>query len=133
MSLSVFHELLETDPLDQDSDEDGLTEWEEVRGFDTDPLLLDSDHDMIFEGIEVGRYVNTLAEVYSISKDTLYDVGAMAHDGDGSLAEEDGWGSYFIELDVNDWNQLITEDLENDGWSDHVFVEGNYAYLTSSV
>ncbi len=90
----IITELIETDPLDQDTDEDGLTEKEEVRGFRTDPLLTDSDHDMVFDGTEVGRFVNTLADVYNIPQDTVYDAGSMAHDDDATNGDQYIYGDH---------------------------------------
>ncbi|MCK6503439.1 hypothetical protein L6R53_08590, partial [Myxococcota bacterium] len=42
-----------TDPLDEDSDDDGLTDGDEVEVFDTDPLDADSDDDDLLDGEEV--------------------------------------------------------------------------------
>ncbi|MCK4614282.1 MAG: VCBS repeat-containing protein, partial [Thermoplasmata archaeon] len=93
-SNEILTELTETDPLDMDSDEDGLTEWEEVYGFGTDPLDTDSDHDMIFDGTEVGRFVNTLAEVYNIPQFTVYDGGAMAHNAAATNGDQYIYGDH---------------------------------------
>jgi len=46
--------VLGTDPLDPDSDDDGLLDGEEVNTFDTDPLDPDTDDDGLSDGEEVG-------------------------------------------------------------------------------
>ena len=125
----IVTELIETDPLDQDSDEaggtirfrlavectaldkHGITEREEVRGFGTDPLLTDSDHDMnwwgaapavkidpkgrcVFDGTEVGRFVNMLAEVYNIPQDTIFYGGSMAHNPSAANGDQYIYGDH---------------------------------------
>ena len=46
---------LGTDPLDQDTDDDGLSDGEEVLTFSTDPLNVDTDLDGLQDGTEVGN------------------------------------------------------------------------------
>ncbi|MDC1020815.1 right-handed parallel beta-helix repeat-containing protein, partial [bacterium] len=46
---------LGTDPLDQDTDDDGLSDGEEVLTFSTDPLNVDTDSDGLQDGTEVGN------------------------------------------------------------------------------
>ncbi|RMH02382.1 MAG: hypothetical protein D6702_08990, partial [Planctomycetota bacterium] len=58
--LADLHELAAgTDPADQDSDDDGLSDWHESSlnpaSTGTDPLLLDSDGDGLQDGTELGR------------------------------------------------------------------------------
>jgi len=42
-----------TDPLDSDSDDDGLTDGDEVNVYGTDPLDSDSDDDGLLDGYDV--------------------------------------------------------------------------------
>jgi hypothetical protein len=42
-----------TDPLDADTDDDGLTDGEEVLTVGTDPLLADTDEDGIADGVDI--------------------------------------------------------------------------------
>jgi hypothetical protein len=54
--LTDYNELAYgTDPLDQDTDDDSLSDGEEVYSFFTDPLSLDTDNDGIQDGTEVGN------------------------------------------------------------------------------
>lgn len=46
-------EKLGTNPLDPDSDHDGLGDYQEVKVYGTDPLNPDTDHDSISDGEEV--------------------------------------------------------------------------------
>jgi len=48
--------LLGTDPFDPDTDDDGLTDGEEVEVYGTDPLDPDTDHDGLSDGDEVHVY-----------------------------------------------------------------------------
>jgi hypothetical protein len=54
-----------TDPLDQDTDDDGLSDGEEVLTFSTDPLNVDTDSDGIQDGTEVGSYTWWLGEPWN--------------------------------------------------------------------
>lgn len=45
-----------TDPFDPDSDDDGLTDGQEVNTYKTDPLNPDSDYDLLKDGAEVLKH-----------------------------------------------------------------------------
>ncbi len=63
---------LGTDPNDPDSDDDGLSDWDEVQVFGTDPLDPDTDGDNLSDGDEVQLYMtNPLNE--DTDGDTLPD------------------------------------------------------------
>ena len=47
---------LGTDPLDADTDNDGLSDSAEVSTYDTDPLLADTDGDRLDDGYEINTY-----------------------------------------------------------------------------
>ncbi len=47
---------LGTNPTNPDTDEDGLSDGQEVRKFKTDPLNADSDGDRIKDGEEIFKY-----------------------------------------------------------------------------
>jgi outer membrane protein OmpA-like peptidoglycan-associated protein len=49
-------EQLGTDPLNPDSDADGLNDGEEVNSYKTDPLSPDSDSDGLNDGVEITQY-----------------------------------------------------------------------------
>jgi hypothetical protein len=63
----------ETDPFDADTDDDGLSDGDEVNTYGTDPLSLDTDEDGLQDGTESG--------VVSGTPDT--DVGIFIPDADG--------------------------------------------------
>lgn len=52
--------LLGTNPADADSDDDGVTDGDEVHLHGTDPLAADSDSDGISDGVEIGFGFNPL-------------------------------------------------------------------------
>ncbi len=94
---------LETNPCDPDTDHDGLTDLEELRGqanppsffpFNpTDPLDHDTDNDWIYDGPEV-RWVCTELLFVSLDNDgdTFIDedpVDEVDNDGDGLIDEDD--------------------------------------------
>ena len=43
-----------TNPLDADTDDDGIADGEEVNTYGTDPLDADTDDDWVRDGTEVG-------------------------------------------------------------------------------
>ncbi len=61
---------LGTDPLDPDSDDDGLSDWDEIALYDTDPTLADTDGD----GLEDGQEADPTLATDPLLEDT---------DGDG--------------------------------------------------
>lgn len=94
---------METNPCDPDTDHDGLTDWEELRGqanppaflpFNpTNPLDHDTDNDWLFDGEEVS-WVCTELTVMSLDNDGdgLIDedpVDGLDNDGDGLIDEDD--------------------------------------------
>ncbi|MHC4867959.1 MAG: right-handed parallel beta-helix repeat-containing protein, partial [Planctomycetota bacterium] len=96
--LTDFEEVVNygTDPLSPDSDGDGLTDFQEVRDYGTDPLSGDSDSDGLTDWEEVNIH-----RTNPISADT---------DGDGM---PDGWEvTYLLDpLAKNDWRA----DPDDDG------------------
>jgi len=50
------HEVtIKTDPLKSDTDDDGLTDYQEVMDHHTDPLNEDTDNDLVIDGIEIAK------------------------------------------------------------------------------
>ncbi|MBI2037869.1 MAG: hypothetical protein HYT15_02970 [Candidatus Magasanikbacteria bacterium] len=47
-----------TNPLSSDTDNDGLTDWQEIFIYETDPLKSDTDNDSYADGYEVRRDFN---------------------------------------------------------------------------
>lgn len=101
-----------TDPFDDDTDDDGLLDGEEVAPYFTDPLLFDTDGDGLSDGDEVLRYA-TNPLVSDANADT---------DGDGlsNVVEAD---VYFTDPTVSD----AGVDTDGDGKSNFEEVE---IYLT---
>ena len=59
--LTDIEELrLGTNPARVDTDFDGLSDWDEVKSFKTDPVNSDSDGDGYLDGIEVQNGYNPL-------------------------------------------------------------------------
>ncbi len=90
--------LYGTDPLNPDTDEDGLSDGEEVLTHKTDPLNPDSDYDMLTDGAEVLTYSTD-----PMDADT--DDGGVS---DGHEVIED----YTDPLDGTDDLQLFTLNIE---------------------
>ena len=65
-----------TDPLDGDTDDDGLTDYEERNETGTNPLAGDSDGDGVLDGTEMGRTMDDVGE------DTMVGDGGFVPDGD---------------------------------------------------
>lgn len=72
--------VLGTDPLNPDTDDDGLNDYEEVRNYHTDPLNPDTDYDGLKDGAEVNNI-----HTDPLMRDT--DGGGVA---DGHEVREDG-------------------------------------------
>jgi hypothetical protein len=77
----LMEELLGTDPLDADTDDDGLSDGDEVNIYGTLPNNPDSDGDGLPDGLEVGRVTKVLGP------DGLEDGVA---DGQGGWTPNDG-------------------------------------------
>ncbi len=58
--LTKEEKRIKTDPLDPDTDDDGLTDGEEVRKYKTDPLNPDTDGDELKDGEEVKNILSSL-------------------------------------------------------------------------
>ncbi|MBC7170675.1 hypothetical protein H5T54_07115, partial [Candidatus Bipolaricaulota bacterium] len=94
---------LETNPCDPDTDHDGLTDWEELRGqtnppsffpFNpTNPLDHDTDNDWLLDGEEVDWVCQELTVIgLDNDGDGLIDedpVDGVDNDGDGYVDEDD--------------------------------------------
>ncbi|MBR0149614.1 MAG: cellulose binding domain-containing protein [Lachnospiraceae bacterium] len=56
----LYEESIGTDPFEKDSDDDGLSDNDEVNGYKTNPLNSDSDNDGIKDGDEIKLGLNPL-------------------------------------------------------------------------
>ena len=87
-----------TDPLDVDTDDDGLTDYEEWENYFTDPLDDDTDDDGLKDGVEIQEYLTD-----PLNDDT---------DGDGLLDGEE-INIYFTNPRLRDTDSdEIDDDLE---------------------
>ncbi|MGC6493509.1 MAG: hypothetical protein ACON5B_11780, partial [Myxococcota bacterium] len=110
----------ETDPLDADSDDDGLLDEEEVNDFGTDPLNTDSDADGVQDGTEVGRVfghpTDTDPAVFVPDADPTNNTEPLNPDTDnGGVLDgvEDANGNGLV--DPGETNPKITTDDDSDG------------------
>lgn len=78
--------LNETDPLMTDTDDDGLTDREEVKLSGTNPRVSDSDYDGLNDAEEIKHGQPTQFE-----KTTLAQEGCLAPLGKAQLADTDPW------------------------------------------
>jgi parallel beta-helix repeat protein/predicted outer membrane repeat protein len=118
-----------TDPLDQDTDDDGLSDGEEVLTFSTDPLNVDTDSDGLQDGTEVGNDTwwpgdpsngiggtDTSINIPDADPSTTTDPLDDDTDNDGLMDGQEDVnhdGQFLgIELDPNDF------DCDNDGLGD---------------
>lgn len=124
----AYDSPLETSPCDPDTDHDGLTDWEEMRGqtnpprffpFNpTNPLDHDTDNDWLLDGEEV-RWTCTELTVMGLDSDGdgLTDedpADGLDNDGDGLVDEDDVdfYVRYVPVLDPTD------RDSDSDGFID---------------
>jgi len=83
-------EILGTDPLNADSDGDGLKDGEEIQKYNTDPLNADSDGDGLNDGEEVHSYKTSPIKA-DTDGDTLSDGAEVnTHNTDPLKADTDG-------------------------------------------
>ena len=104
-----------TDPDDADSDDDGLDDGEEVS-LGTDPNLSDTDSDTLLDGDEVNVHA-TSPKLADTDSDTLSDADEIAAGTNPTLADSDADG-----LDDGEEAQLGTNpllpDTDGDGLND---------------
>ncbi|MDP2363752.1 MAG: OmpA family protein [Ignavibacteria bacterium] len=107
-----------TDPLKVDTDGDGLSDYEEVKNTKTNPLIADTDGDGLNDGEEVNKY-KTDPLVVDTDKEGLSDYAeVMTHKTNPLLADTDKDGLTDAE-EINKYktNPLVA-DTDGDGLSD---------------
>lgn len=122
-----------TDPLDPDTDDDGLGDGAEVNTHNTDPLMFDSDGDGLSDGAEVNTH-NTDPNDTDTDNDGVWDgaeVLTFNTDPNDADSDDDGLGDLqelIIGTDPND------TDTDNDGLTDgdEVQVHGTSPLLADS-
>ena len=123
-----------TDPLDPDSDDDGLEDGHEVLKYDTDPLDEDSDDDGIDDGDEVAQQVDhpcLLPSHPDSDYDGVYDGVEL---GEGGFSDPCDWDSDNDGLlDVSEVTDQ-TDPLDADSFAPDSDLDGlsdDYETLTS--
>lgn len=100
-----------TNPYSQDSDNDGLTDGEEIALYDTDPLKADTDGDLLSDLAEVRRH-GTSPKRADTDADLLSDNEELARTGTDPLdPDSDGDGI----VDGNDDCATLPGPVENNG------------------
>ncbi len=118
-------EFYGTNPLKADTDDDLLTDWEEIYYTNTDPLNADCDADGMSDGWEIIYSLNPLSDdsLGDADGDTLYNIDEYANgcdptdpdcDSDGLLDGE--------EVNIHGTDPL-DDDTDDDGYSDKVEVD----------
>jgi len=87
--IDTDENALGTDPLNRDSDGDGLGDGEEIYDFGTDPLDQDSDDDGLWDGDEVHNYYSDPLDVDS-DLDGISDGVEVAQGSDPISGDSDG-------------------------------------------
>src|SRR5690606_27119735 len=89
----------ETDPLDADTDDDGLLDGEEVDTYGTDPLDADTDDDGLTDGDEVDTYgtdpLDADTDDGGVPDGEEVDRGTDPLDPSDDFPEEDADGGFY--------------------------------------
>lgn len=118
-TLEYLQSLDEETLRSLDTDDDGLSDWDEMNEYDTDPLTADSDDDGLSDGEEVNEY-ETDPNVADTDGDGLNDGEEVnSYDTDPNNADTDGDG---LE-DGEEVNEYRTDpnnvDSDGDGLNDN--------------
>jgi hypothetical protein len=97
---------LGTDPIDVDSDNDGLGDGIEVNSTGTNPLIADTDGDSFNDGTEVGLGSNALSASSTPEHGSVAGscIDGVDNDGDGLIDDQDTCPLERVELDLNTTN-----------------------------
>jgi outer membrane protein OmpA-like peptidoglycan-associated protein len=108
----------DTDPLDEDSDDDGLNDGEEID-LGSDPLDTDSDGDGLDDGVEVNTHGTDPTDADTDS-DSLTDLEEIEEHGTDPLSSDtdgdgmpDAW-----EVSIGTDPLVADADADGDGWPD---------------
>lgn len=152
--LNIDEFLANTYPNDNDSDDDAVNDYNEVKVYFSDPLNTDSDDDLLDDGLEVNIIgsnpisndtdSDTMLDYweysYGLSVNILVNDSALDPDGDGLINyyEHIWWinpGIVDFEYDgLDDYQEVMVwgthprePDTDKDGYWDGVEVNGIYA------
>ena len=120
--LSDYEEILEyhLNPTQKDTDEDGLSDYDEVNRYKTHPNKPDTDGDGILDGDEVKNGTNT--HTGDTDKDRLLDIDEEKFKTDINNSDTDGDGMSDFEETRNGYNPLVLgqdlSDTDGDGLLD---------------
>ena len=115
--------ILGTDPINPDSDGDGLLDGEEVNNHLTDPLLADTDNDGLSDSEEINRYgtdpLNPDSDGDGASDgDEINRDGTNPKDSDDADVDTDGMSDYWeIQYFENIGNCEPNDDPDGDGYT----------------
>jgi outer membrane protein OmpA-like peptidoglycan-associated protein len=111
-------EQLGTDPLNPDTDTDGLNDGEEVNTYMTNPLNSDSDGDELNDGAEITQY-KTDPMNSDTDGDGLRDGDeVLRYKTDPNKADSDGDGLNDYAETMTDKTDPLKADSDNDGLND---------------
>lgn len=114
----VSNQNTDSDLMNQDTDNDGLSDWEELTIYKTSPYLEDSDSDGVNDKAEIDAGENPLCK-----KGDICDVGAKASQDDISEEPDNapsapvvpGPGASEVPLNASEEEALLMEILQGQG------------------
>jgi hypothetical protein len=106
--------------LDDDSDDDGLTDFEEVNVYQTNPLHWDTDGDTVSDGIEVATWDSTIASRLgtTASSDSRDHANPRMDDTDGDGLTDDLEIAYGCNCGTGTDGYVNDDDSDDDGLQD---------------
>jgi outer membrane protein OmpA-like peptidoglycan-associated protein len=112
-----------TDPLSADSDDDGLSDADEINEYNTDPLTADTDGDGLNDGDEVNSYSTDPNEADSDGDglDDGEEVNEYRTDPNAADSDNDGLNDYDEIMDYD--SDPNNSDSDGDGFTDAQEVE----------
>ena len=112
--LDVDESTLGTDPLNPDTDGDGLTDGDEVATYGTDPLVEDSDGDGVSDGDEVTNGTEpTVANGLSLFKDDFQNDDVGLEPDAAPFGLPDGDTLRIIDLDPSGIAEVVDDGTGN--------------------
>jgi outer membrane protein OmpA-like peptidoglycan-associated protein len=116
--LRSEEELLGTDPLNPDTDGDGLNDGQEVNQNKTDPLNPDTDNDGLNDGAEVNSYMTDPLNPDTDGDKLTDGEEVKTHKTDPSKADTDGDGLSDSDEIMTHKTSPLKTDTDGDGLND---------------